>query len=740
MLAAPLLLSALLAAQQTPTTQEPDLTKKVNYEANALPARRSVQELGAKAGVSLDVSQQMYSPVLVLRLTDVPLKDAMDRIAAATSGEWLKEEGGTYRLIRSNLVQNREANEERQAEIAEIRQAIKRFVDSQNPKPASPAAGQKADEEEEEEMDFQIPGFGVGGAAAKAIAKLVSRIDPSVLAAANDDSRIVFSTSPTRMQRPMPPNSGPVFAELIAEHNKAAASRPERGQEEKTEEERQLEEFMKLVFGETRSDQPVEVQPAKALLIASKGRFGFGMSLELRLYGPRGKVVLRGSHTLMIRSGMFGEMMQAASGADPAKGRPAPAGEDKPIELSPTTRELVEYFRSFSSGNPSGKTSPSLEELLARPDLRDPLSFVPGESVLAVAKARNLNLVANLPDDMVSLFDFMFDRGGMTVNGFLNQLETSRETKVQIKDGWMTVRPAKPENARKKRQDRSALAALIAAARSKGAPSLDDFAAYALRCEPPMQTPLAMTYLTVFAPNAMSQGFGGPVDWDMLRLYGTLSIQQRQALADKAEIAFASLAPVQRGYVQKMAFGPDTNLKVLEPGEQPTDEPGGFLEMMRQWAPGRQDDFRQEPTEAMPNGLPPNGTLRMTLTEETVGTASGQGAMLRMFGVLGADELALLRWFTEEPSMQQFGQMMPKIEGMRLGTRRAYRFVFGVARQVTFEHTLNDDRVDPKGSVIAMDALPEEMKSKIAKRLEQLKKSPFPMFPAFGREVPPPPR
>lgn len=384
------------------------------------------------------------------------------------------------------------------------------------------------------------------------------------------------------------------------------------------------------------------------------------------------------------------------------------------------------------------KFSPELEFRLVRPDQYDPLSFGPSESLLAVGKAMKLSIVANLPDDMVSFFRLMAGGAEQTVKGYLQELQQGRTAKAEIKDGWLIVRPAKPDEARKERLDRVALAQLIAASRSKGNPSLDDLAAYAQKAESPLEQQIAMTYLTAFAPSAMGQGMGGLTDWNMLRLYGTLSMGQKDTLLDRSAIPLGNLSPAQKQIATNLLFGANARLQVREPGEPPKEE-FGFVSMIRRFMPGSSNDYRQEPTEAMPMGLPGKGALRLDLSTEVVGIPVGSSLPRNVFGVLGADELAMLRYLSEEPAFAQFGAQMPRIEGLRLGRRTAMRFVFTVAPNVTVEHTLNDDRVAKDATTVAIADLTPEMKARIEERLAQLKKNPLPFGGLIGSRQNPPP-
>ncbi len=246
-----------------------------------------------------------------------------------------------------------------------------------------------------------------------------------------------------------------------------------------------------------------------------------------------------------------------------------------------------------------------------------------------------------------------------------------------------------------------------------------------------------MPYLMLFAPNAMQQGMMGMADWNALRLYGTLGIAQRQTLADRGRLALSTFAPNQQALLNRMLFGSQSDLRIQDPNAKPKEEMG-FLEMIRGFIPGgASNDYRQEPTEIMPNGLPPQGFLTGSLAKEPVGKADGVDPMM-MFGALGADELAMLRFFKEDPKMGLMAGMMPTVDRLRLGERTNIELKIFVAEDVALERQLQDNRIDANSPVVSMDNLPAEFRARIDKRLEAFKKSPFPGFPGGMAPVKPP--
>lgn len=714
-----------------------DLAQKVTFTSTAAPTSRVVADLAAQTGVKLEVSPAQNRDVLVVRVEDVTLKALMDQIARATSGEW-REENGVWRLSKDTSKQLAEERAELAEKTARLRKAIKQMQDQHKAKP-EPGEGVDSAGEAGIPPVFRRGAFDQS----KAIVDLLARIDLGAVAAMERDGRLVFATNPTRMQRPLSIDAATVGGIVSAHNESVKAMKEAEAASAKTEEQKQMEEMLATFApGYFRRQEPIESPPMKVMLVISKTGVWTGTMASLRMFDARGQVVYEQSLPLQLGDGMLPGMADIEIGADGSvqpKGKPPTEEEGPEIKLSPVAQEMATMFtRYYGPGADEPKLSPELAEKLARPDRYDPLSFEVAESILAVAEAKNLDVVANVPDSFAGSLLEMFAPGTKsTVGGYLARLKESDETKGVVEDGWLIVRPAEPARARKERLDRAALTRLIAACAGKEIPSLDDLAAYAREADDPQTTPVALPYIANFAANALQGGMTGFLNWDMLRLYGTLSAGQKQSLAAGNRLTFGSLTPAQSAIVGKMAFGASARLTVTRPNAKPKEE-GGFMEMFRMMRPESCEDFRDEPTEVMPSGLPAGGSIEMkSLADNFVLVVGQKGGDVKQYGALGIDELAILRYFAEDPNMQQVAGQIPRFEKFRLGERTTLDFTFRLAPDVSMDHALRDDRIGKDAAVVGEDGFPAGFKARIDKRVAALKKSPFPMM-GMGQAVPPP--
>lgn len=325
----------------------------------------------------------------------------------------------------------------------------------------------------------------------------------------------------------------------------------------------------------------------------------------------------------------------------------------------------------------------------------------------------------------------------LTPSRYLKLLQDSMECEVAETVGWLEVRPRFAEAARNERSDRLALTRLIAASKANAGARLADIAQYALTSPAPMENQVAMLHLVRFAPQTLNSGMRMP-DWNMLRLYGMLPPGILANLTQGGTLRFSQLTPGISAQTSKILFGPGTKLTV-DRGQAAPPSALSFFSMMEDFAPSNHQDFRDEPTEVMPNGLPPAGALALDASESIIGSPAGGNWPPGFDFALGADELALFRWFSEDPNFASMSGGMPTMDGLRLGSRSTLTFNFHVAPRVRAEKTLNDDRVPKDAPLTPLSQLPPGLSKLIDEKVAELKKT-MPNFGNMGRGNPPPPR
>lgn len=722
----------------------------VTLSLKAANVEQIVRQIAEKTGKNLEVSPQMRSEVLIVDVSDFPVQSLLDRIAEVTLGQWVAD--GETLSLRPDVNKRKLASQQVDTErVQELQKALVNLQKVLQPKPKNPEEG--GDE------DFgQFFGMGMGGGsteARKVIATISRGLNANSLAQIKPGDRIVYATTPTRMQLPMPgPNLNQVVGEWVAAHNKAAEEAEKNPREIPGGDEmaQMMELFGSMGMNPFATPKKITGAPAKVLLVVSRpdsgammmfGGGGDGLSLELRLYSQDGLVLLSGQSMLggydeedvagVMRE--ISEEQATRSGEATGQTQPDKPEKETKITYSKETLAMKEAMNMRNSRQLGQKPIPAeIETMFARPDLHEPLSFDVSDGLTSLAKERKLDLVANIPDNYVSFWGSMFGDGTDTVEELEAELSGNDELVVKNEGGVYTIRPRDVEGAARLRVNRADLARLIEAARTKLVPSLDDLAAFAARNPKPSESGIAMTWLNLYAPNLMREGFGGETNWDMIRLWGLLNPTQRQTLRTGNMLSYAAISAEQAAVVRKFMFGADAELKIEDPAKPKSGL--RMLNMMfgmmaRSTQAGA--SYRTEPTEIMPNGLPAQGGIRMEATETMYAIqVQTDGRPSPMLGALGAEELAFIKFMLDDPRIAaEASNEMPEFNRLKVGDRTIMDFKFYAANDVLTTHSLTDDR-PAAGGPFALNALPAKMQQQVDEKTKLIKESPIAKMMQMG--------
>jgi len=682
----PLLSAALAAAAISAYAQ--DLSQPVTVSVRASTLDRAIEQISAAAKVPMDINPTLAKEVVVVDVKGMPLRMLMDHLAEVVSGEWVTS-GGQLRLTANSS----KRRQEERAEIEAIARAIKADIDAT----LAPPKAQGGD------TARALP---AAGGSRKAVAQILAGVDPMRLATVERGTRLVFSTLPNAMQLPMPASATRALAEYVRAHNEGLKDQPTSPMMDSPE----IPQFVRDMMA--RQTKPIG-EVAKANLVISRQPLVQTTSAKLVLYGAKGETL----HTAdeMLGIGGLGQMFAGLD--DEPSDQPAPTTQT-PVVYSEDSKAFAAAFPTFSMSAGMSydvKMSPELRRKVFTPEQYDPLSFGVTDEVMAVAKAANKGLVALLPDQSESFLVAMM--GG-------NQSRTVEQVAERIKAGdWLTrvetpeailLKPAKPAAARMARVDRVDLGRLMRTADAKGVPSLDDVVAYAKGNPEPQESGIITQYFIHLVPGVQTLGFQGETSWDALRLFAGIN---PLALNNLRSGQALSLRAMPQGPMQEMLFGHDVQLTV----GTPTDDLFGMSRFLN-----ADVDYRSEPTEAMPNGIPAQGTVTMKYSEESFAMpVAGSGSTSAQLGVLGSMELAALQYFRTDPQFAQFATMMPKLDRFRVGTRKVYEFTFTVAPGVTLSTKLMDHQIDRNSAAIAANAFPPAFQKQIDENVEKIKKSPL---------------
>jgi hypothetical protein len=754
------LLAVLLPTSNVRLAQ--DQSVHVTYTTRAARISQIVRELSQVSKVNLVASPQTENDVLVISVKDVTLSDLLSKIATVTSGEW-KQDGTTMRLVADTKARKQEEQEELALRVANIRKAIQGRADQQKKaeerqkkmmadlekaanKPKADGKAKTKDEDAVNPEDF-MPGAS-SSPEDIAITAILQTLDPTTLAVMEDGDRVVFSTDPTHTQRSLGADVTEIVNTLIEKHNASVALMQGAHVDDSDQFAGMDENQAKLIRQMMKKQTEKIGQVSKALLIASvaNSMVFTQIQLELRLYDPKGGVAFTGNSFLSPNgNSMFGGMDFASSnvvsstasddgtvvatsttsvspliGQAPAKSQ----AKATPIDYSEDTKTLQQSSKGMIGGQYTLHFPQELKQKLFMPNQYDPLSFADTDEVLSYAKSQNKPLVANLPDGDSSMFNMFGKSTTNTLESYTEALKKGKSILLIPDSGCVVIKPARPYQSRTTRLDRIALTNLLQATADKGIPSLDDISTYATLAPNPMSGGISMGYLMFFVPGAVQMGMDGSSSWDMLRFYGQLAPEMRNSLANGGKLPIGNLTAGERASLERMTYGSSSQLSVDDPSRKPEDETPSWMKM----AMGSGSiDYRDEPTEIVPNGLPSDGFVELKGTSEPFAApvASPDSMVMAMIGVLGPDELALFKMMRSQKGAEQFSAMFPKFPKLRIGDRSVMNFTFHVAPQVSLKQTLKDHHLDKNSSIFSEDNLPSDLQKKIAEREDALKKTPF---------------
>jgi hypothetical protein len=669
---------------------------------------RLVGELGKATGLKLSVSSACANDVLVISVAGVPVKDLMNEIAKVDSGEW-KPDGDSFIFSADVIARRSEARHENEHQGSLIQALVTKKLAEAKQAAKNPPQGGPA-----QTLDFGPFGGGSGPDNA-AILSLLKGLDPALLVV-DANHRVVFSTHPNQVQLPLGSDADSAISQVVEAHNKSIPEGADKQDPTQAVTDPQAAEFLKQYIGRTmkRIDGY-----SKADLVVSTMPYLGGLSATLILYGPKGDILLSANDPLDM------SILDMFIGKKPAE-----TGTKTPIELSPESQAYLKFITG-SQGAPMSGTArpvpPVLRPFLTDPQQHDPLSLLPTDKLLGLAKSSQKPLVAVVPDTAMSLLASVTG-AQPTVEDFVDELDKAKSMVMKEENGWIEIKPIAPESARENRTDRKALATLLHAAQAKRIPSLDDMAEFAEKAPSPTIEGVSQVYLSLFVGGGMGSGFDGFTNWDMYRIYGQISPDRRQALLAGGKVPLDSLTPAQQSYLTEMVYGPLAKLQVGPPTAGDSD----IMSQMMSFSMGGKD-YKDEPTELLPSGVPGGGSFEMTSEEQPIlSPVSSAGDGFEIPQVVGVDELAMLKFFSEQPQFAKVSGMMPKFDKMKLGSRVVYHLTFHLTNNIRLTGTLNDSRLPSDADTVSMNDLPKGVQDQIAKKTDDLKKSPLGAISSLG--------
>lgn len=706
-------------------------------------ARLSValQLLGKEAKLDLKASPALAeAEIVAFRFKDVPIGVAMKKLAAAVDGLW--ERSAESWILGPDVVRRQaQLQADRRKKLESVRKQLNEILNP--PKPKVDPNKKKTEDEEAFPEEYERSNSD------KAIARMLLTTDLSLLVDMPDQGRIVYSPTPNPRQRPMRVDMA-LIKKVIDDHNQSVAMSAEARKNQEVEIDAGSEKYREWMkkMGMDREEVPLKGAPSKILLVAERGSFMGDSSLQttLKIYDAEGKTVISVASGLYLGDGNF--MMPMVTDVATAPGeakeqQPTPPDPKSPkIEWSPLAKEFESYSTKMQAMMMSGgmpEMPAAIRDAMAKPDEIEPLSLGVGEGLVRSAELSGKQIVALLPDDS---FQSGFGQGTLptTVARFMQGFKAMPSMILKEDGDWWSVAAKDPISARKERANRPTLGVFLRQIGSNQMPSLDELSAFAAKNESPFKSDVAGAYLMLGAPGLMRYMFDTR-QWDTLRLYGQLDSAQKAGLAGGRRLEFGSLTMAQTATVERLLYGANPTI-MLGPTEEDT-ELGGILGLMSYgMMEGRSEaDYRQEPTELCPNGLPARGFVSMKVKADYIIKPVKGGGWMQMMGSSGLQEFAMYQMMRENPAMAE-AAMMPEVKEVLVGSRRDMTLTFQLAPDASVRRSLQDDKIPTDAKPVSTANLPADVKAALEKAMVALKKLDMPFLdPSMfggGRQVIPP--
>lgn len=738
-----------------------DLNRRITYSSPAAPIAKVLADLTTAGGVLLRTGTQTKGDILCVRFEAVTLREAMDKIAESLDAEWKDSEGG-FLLTRTATAELKAKREEIAARAKVLGASIKKLSEDVEQTPTlTETEAQKVVEESRRQMESLMRGARAGGGGGmtqtvrglrqmgqsqpggRAIVRILSEMPIQSLAELGPGTRTVFSTRPTAMQEPMPGGASRIIDKYLDEQRtveKLAGTGPlgvSTG------------DVAMLMQGGPSRERLQTGRPGKTLLVVTRNEMMDGLQCQITVYDAQTGDAMTSGFLVLT--------------PDPPTESTAKADAEKPIPISDLSKQFSKLVGGASGGlvaatasfvaladggstgievfgaplgapaaNKPTELTADWRERILNPDKFEPLSTVPSDIYLGLAKMKERNLVAAFPDSCLLPTARRVAQGDIRPTEAFAKGRESWKLDITETDGWIVIRPAERHTAREQQVDRPALGTLLKALAANGRLTLDELATYALTAEAinPLNG-IDFFYMRILDPATADRQFSSVFQGNrqMLQFYGLLGSSQKTSLGAGRPLPLAGLSQRQRDLVHSMVYhsmdGPRVDIPTGPPAPRGQNQ-GPQQRVAR-------TNLQSERTEALPTGVPTSGFLNLRIESETAvlaTDANGSGGQY-----LTAEALGRQRAMASNP---QFAALFPdsgRFDRFRLARQTTYRFRFDFTRSVTLNRNLVDARVDPNSQAVAYEDLPRDFRREAEAQASRVR-----AFVPGQSADPPPPR
>jgi hypothetical protein len=650
---------------------------KISFDTPGERVSELLKDWSSRYDMPLAATKATASQVVAIHLTDVSEKEALAKLAQVLHASWQQDKTQWY-LVRSGAQDRIDREAEHRLIVAKMKSAQDRIAKSLaalgefNPAASDKLASEVsayAAQAKAGPMDFEqfqkandLQARTPFGRCAIAVRLTVS---PEEIADLPIGIRVVYSTSPNHLQRKLPDAAIGILQREIADQQvlvQSASRTPANPGED-------------VYLPAADNEKPYSDPPVKALLAVTRQQYTRAPLYELLLIAANGKVVAQSNR---------GVFTQESGDPVPVETRP-----DLPIDLSDDAKGYMKLLHAGPRVHEA--PTPIQLEQLSNPQKYEPLGLVAGPILQGLAKARNENLVAWLPDSHFTVASLL-----STMNLTTNQVIAyyQRNSNLKEKDGWLTVEPLLPATERDVTADRGVLTRFLSERASHVPLTIEHAADWAVQLPSDDLNPLPRVLEQVVSGTGEFTSMGR----NLLHFYGEMSPDQRATAVAPQGLALGSLNEAATNDLDRMLFGFASTLQ-LDP-RNPARRSSGPL-------------FGIEPTEALANVS--LGELRLRINEQNQSSVQAVGANGPV--VMSPFTLASIIAGVN-PGFGQFTSVPTKFYA---APRRTLQFQIDLGEPLLPYRMSVSQTNKASETVMSFDELPQEFKDQVNRLVQMIK-------------------
>ena len=659
----------------------------VNLVSRGATVESIIKRVSQSTGVSLATVPETGDEIVLVSVKNARLEEFEDRLAAAIGATW-KTDHGVTRLIRSRKQLDDQIAAERKLRVAEVKsglEKLKRKVDAQ---PSFDSASAHALASDLDAINTKYKGHlsdspGLEARIAlesrtpvgRLIISIVASLTPEEIADVGLGERIVYSTTPTPVQRPVTIDLSSLLTRFESEHQLYA------------------DELKRFPVGQgfaQQSGDEAEIRTAdvnQVLFATERSPYNPNLTVRLSLVRKDGSIIAQATSLL--------DLEETKRVDDPI--------EVGKLEISAGSQAFIGAVNLLQKG----KTFMDDKNLLARlgePEKNDPLSFVTADGVFGLAQGKNV--IACVPDAgfIETAFTAMADPKHIDLGKFSNWLTNNCEVTKDAR--WLIASPRRKVQTRNLRVDRHVMGEFFRTSLENGGVKLDATSAMVSK----MSRDYMDTIMPIMAFFLLPDLNAGVSDRnvEILRVYGLMTQEQRMAMQSGRLVSVGVLSDASKEELNHLIFRADSPLQVS-----------------RMVVPGHADNappetIADEITVALPHGIPDRASLSMNWGSSAAVLIDGGTSPNASYIPMTAEGLAYLLVSGQQADPSDTREQV-HIERYRFGHTRSITFNLEVTDSISSISDFHETSFPRNVESVPFGDLPEDFRKAVSDAMTQLK-------------------